>query len=545
MVFSGKSIRSAANKFLNKLLQPKDETVVEAKADVWRSMYPFFCDQALSTPVVAIESLKILDVLIDDGIVGDYKNLQKALLHKSDEVARLALDVLRKIKGLTTEARMGGVEPVSAYNSIGSMENVLKKKDIQSRVLSVLKKEDTGTEKTTDIEKNLEELGQNYNNKFKALEEGIEDLEKLVDSMELVSADSTASSMESALKKKDLQSPVLGVLKKEDTVSEKTTDIEKKVEELGQKIPEVPSNTTQDYDTKFKAIEDGIEELKKLVDSNIVNENALAEKFVSEKLIDIEKKVEELSQKIPEVPSNLTTDYDNKFKALEDGIEDLKKLVDSNIVNENALAEKFVSEKLTDIEKKVEELGQKIPEVPSNTTQDYDNKFKALEDGIADLKKLMDSKIVNENALTEKVTGQVLERIRPAEHVSKSRSSPVPQFTQKTAEDSRYSKDQEVRVNSLDNTSETSIILLNWAKFLMEKVGRSKLADVLEYYVEIGWISGEVSSVIADYANGIDYYVETPTEDLLPEVHTKSLLFIEQLRRRKIDKKLSSVPAYR
>ncbi|MCZ7393800.1 MAG: hypothetical protein O8C56_10835 [Candidatus Methanoperedens sp.] len=417
MVFSGKSIRSVENKFLNKLIQRKDEPVVEGKADVWRSMYPFFCDQALSTPVVAIESLKILDVLIDYGIVGDYKNLQKVLLHNSDEVARLALDVLRKIKGLTRETRIEGAEIVSAESGVESMENVLPTKDQQLKI---------------------EQLVQN---------------------------------------EKNLQSRVLSFLKNEDMVSEKLTDIEKKVEELGQKIPEVPSNLTQDYDNKFKALEEGIEELRKLMDSNIVSENALAEKFVAEKLTDIEKKVEALGQKIPEAPSNLTQDYDNKFKALEEGIEELKKLINSNIANENALA--------------------------------------------------------------EKVAGQVLERIKP-EHISKSGISPVPQFTQKTAEDSQYSKDQEVRVPSLDNTPETSVILLNWAKFLMEKVGRNKLADILEYYVEIGWISEEVSSVIAEYANGIDYYVETPAGDLLPEVHTKSFLFIEQLRRRKMDKKHSS-----
>ncbi len=471
MVFSGKSIRSVANKFLNKLIQLGDET---AKADTWRSMYPFFCDQVLSTPVVAIESLKILDVLIDDGIVGDYKNLQKALLHKSDEVAHLTLDVLRKIKGLNIEARAEGVELFSADSSAGRME-----KDIQNRVLSVLKKEDTVAEKTADMEKKVEELGHN-------IPEAPSDIVN-----------------ETALAEK--------------LVAEKTADMEKKVEELGHNIPETPSD--------------------------IVNENALAEKLVAEKLMDMEKKVEELGHKI-EAPSSTTQDYDTRFKALETGIEDVKKLVESNIVNENALAEKFVAEKTADIEKKVEELGHKI-EAPSSTTQDYDTRFKALETGIEDVKKLVESNIVNENALAGKVTGQVLERIKSPEQISKFRVPPVPQFMQKTAEDSQYSKDQEVRVNSLDNTPETSIILLNWAKFLMEKVGRNRLADVLEYYVEIGWISEEVRSVIAEYANGIDYYVEAPAGDLLPEVHTKSFLFIEQLRCRKMDQKLASVPACR
>lgn len=361
MLFNGKSIKSIANKVLNKLLHSRDEPVVEVKADAWKSMYPFFCDQALSVPDVATESLKILDVLIDYGIVGDYKNLQKVLLHKNNEVAHLALDVLRKIKGLTIETRIEGVKPVSVESSTESIEKVPRK----------------------------------INQQIKEIEMPVQD-------------------------EKDLQSRIFNVLKREDPVPEKTSDIEEKVDELCQKISEAPSNPTQDYDNKFKALEDGMEELKKLVNPNIVNETAPV----------------------------------------------------------------------------------------------------------------------------EKAAGQVLERIKPNEHIPKSEISSIPQLMQKKAEDSQYSEEQKVRLPFLDNTPETSIILLNWVKFLLEKVGRNNLSDILEYYVEIGWISEEVSSMMAHYANGIDYYVEKSTWNL-PEVHTKSLLFIEQLRRRKKDKKLFSLLKYR
>ncbi|MDP2840798.1 MAG: hypothetical protein Q8O17_00800 [Candidatus Methanoperedens sp.] len=171
MIFDGKSIQSVADAaiypFLNNLLQSEDETVVretlneirilaalgierknfiglqkvlyhkdidlahssldllremhpgivkdvELRSDVLVSMYPFFCEQVLSAPDVAIESLNILDALIDYGIVGDYKDLQKALLHESDKVAYLALDVLRKIERLTGETKIERVKLVSA-----------------------------------------------------------------------------------------------------------------------------------------------------------------------------------------------------------------------------------------------------------------------------------------------------------------------------------------------------------------------------------------------------------------------------------------------
>ncbi|MCZ7356596.1 MAG: hypothetical protein O8C66_04915 [Candidatus Methanoperedens sp.] len=392
----------------------------EVKADVWKSMYPFFCNQALSTPDVAEESLKILDVLIDYGVVGDYINLEKVLLHKSDEVAHLALDVLRKIKGLTTDTRIEGVSV-----SEGSDEGIEK---VPLKINQQINK----TEQLIQMEK-------------------------------------------------DLQSRIYNLLKKEDSM-EKVSDIEEMVEELCRKTQEVPSNLTQAYDNKFKALEDSIEELKKLVNLNIVNENDLVEKVVSKKLADIEEKVEDLCRKTPEVPSNLTEDHDDKFKTLEDSMEELKKLVNSNIVNETARI--------------------------------------------------------------EKAAGEVLERVKPSWHISTSEISSIPQLAQKKVEDSQYIEEQKVRLHFLDNTPETSIILLNWVKFLMERVGRNNLSDILEYYVEIGWISEEVSSKMADYANGIDYYVEKSTWNLL-EVHTKSLLFIEQLRRHKKDKKVFSLLKYK
>ena len=90
-------------------------------------------------------------------------------------------------------------------------------------------------------------------------------------------------------------------------------------------------------------------------------------------------------------------------------------------------------------------------------------------------------------------------------------------------------------LESLNNGSKNSIVLLNWVEFLMEKVGRNNLVDVLDYYIDIGWISEKVSNKIISYASGIDYYDEKPTWKLMPQDHTKSLMFIEQLRGKKID----------
>ncbi|WP_445475030.1 FlaD/FlaE family flagellar protein [Methanococcoides methylutens] len=98
-----------------------------------------------------------------------------------------------------------------------------------------------------------------------------------------------------------------------------------------------------------------------------------------------------------------------------------------------------------------------------------------------------------------------------------------------------------VRLESIKKNPMSVVVLLNWIEFLMERVGRNNLMDALDYYVDIGWISEEVRSEIMAYARGIDYYVEKPTWRLLPEDHTKSLLFIERLCGRKIDRNMLSM----
>lgn len=91
-------------------------------------------------------------------------------------------------------------------------------------------------------------------------------------------------------------------------------------------------------------------------------------------------------------------------------------------------------------------------------------------------------------------------------------------------------------LEKINNNPENSIVLLNWVEFLMEKVGRNNLMDVLDYYTEIGWIGDGVSGKILAYASGIDYYDEKPTWKLMPQDHTKSLMFIERLSGKKIDR---------
>ena len=99
-----------------------------------------------------------------------------------------------------------------------------------------------------------------------------------------------------------------------------------------------------------------------------------------------------------------------------------------------------------------------------------------------------------------------------------------------------------VKLATIESTPSNVVLLLTWIEFLMERVGRNNLVDALDYYVDIEWISEGVASTMLSYARGLDFYVEKPTWRLLPDDHTKSLLFIERLLGNKIDRaRLNSV----
>lgn len=219
-------------------------------------------------------------------------------------------------------------------------------------------------------------------------------------------------------------------------------------------------------------------------------------------------------------------------------------------------------EKLEQMEKKLETLSQKPAEFPANMKEEYDIKFKALEGSLEELTTLYSNAPapaqLNQEDIIKNVSMQVMEQIRPfldqklqeleavqmaaaaipAAH--EAISSPVSRTAVRTAAEKQQNYDDNVKLQSIDNKAETSIILLNWIEFLLEKVGRNNMSEVLEYYIDIGWISEEVCEKMIAYANGIDYYVERPTWKLLPDDHTKSLMFIEQLKGKKLDKNMLS-----
>ena len=309
-------------------------------------------------------------------------------------------------------------------------------------------------------------------------------------------------------------------------VPDMSSQIKKAQEEMTQKIEEIVKSKTEQLNANADAIKEFEVKLNKIEGAISTNKNAVGE--FKERLDKIDESLLELLSLYEVVSSTV-----NPF------------------VGEK---ESVPNEKLEQIEKKIEAMSQKAPEIPPDFKEQYDVKFKALESSFEELTKMMmESTTMNQETIVKNVSEQVMELIKPAleEKSRQAQTVIIPQAasTMKQEEQAaapisdiprQYTDDLDVKLKLLDNRAETSIILLNWIEFLLEKVGRNNLADVLEYYIDIGWISEEVSAKMLAYANGIDYYVERPTWKLLPEDHTKSLLFIEQLKGKKLDKTMLS-----
>lgn len=195
--------------------------------------------------------------------------------------------------------------------------------------------------------------------------------------------------------------------------------------------------------------------------------------------------------------------------------------------------------------------------------QDMETKFDAFADAMAMMHESINTISARTEELSEKSTLTDNNILELSETISKislkvedlEKNGPKMQKFQEKVSDPQdvtsseeSSTDQEkpkeknplVRLDAIRKDPTSVVVLLNWIEFLMERVGRNNLMDALDYYVDIGWISDNVRSEIMAYARGIDYYVEKPTWRLLPEDHTKSLLFIERLCGRKIDKNMLS-----
>jgi len=97
-------------------------------------------------------------------------------------------------------------------------------------------------------------------------------------------------------------------------------------------------------------------------------------------------------------------------------------------------------------------------------------------------------------------------------------------------------------LTKIPSDPENIIVLMKWLQYLVDKCGHSYLPEILEYYVDIDWISEDAKISLLDYSNGIteeDKKVEgirKRVSDLPSRDHIQSLIFIQKLKGNKIDK---------
>jgi flagellar protein FlaD len=93
----------------------------------------------------------------------------------------------------------------------------------------------------------------------------------------------------------------------------------------------------------------------------------------------------------------------------------------------------------------------------------------------------------------------------------------------------------EVRLTKIKGDAISSRVLMEWIKFLIEKLSFEGMVDVLAYYVDLGWISADVLLKVLKYAKGLKSWQEStnakPQGFLTPADHIRSLIYIEELRR--------------
>lgn len=97
-------------------------------------------------------------------------------------------------------------------------------------------------------------------------------------------------------------------------------------------------------------------------------------------------------------------------------------------------------------------------------------------------------------------------------------------------------------LTEIPNDPESIIVLMKWLQYLIDKCGRPNLSNILDYYVDIGWLSEDAKICLIEYSHGITEESKTG-EPIIKNIshlpskdHIQSFIFIQKLRGRQFDK---------
>ena len=200
----------------------------------------------------------------------------------------------------------------------------------------------------------------------------------------------------------------------------------------------------------------------------------------------------------------LTSEGREVTAVVEDLQKEVERLKDSlNVVKESV---KGVNNKLEEIEKTLGQLAS-IYEIVMNQL----NPFLDEDEKVLPMKK-------------PKVSREPAETTTLVQKPAQSTTPPQPAVEKPS---------QDVVLPYVDLTNPKVIeTLIDWAKFLVEKVGHAGIEELLQYYVDIRWISEDVKEIVKRYADGIrvDIEPDVAVVQLDPEDHAKSLEYILSIK---------------
>jgi len=245
-----------------------------------------------------------------------------------------------------------------------------------------------------------------------------------------------------------------------------------------------------------------------------------------------------------------------------------KKLISSKIADKigNKLNEKQIKISKEQLQKLVQKISEiirsgQIPErvkKVNNITKD-ENEVAANQTFNTDMKRLVDTIEKLENRLNKiENVGILQEQKAPVSIPTEEDNQNISQEDNKngtpttvTTENIKITEKINVPITeewSLDplkeipSDPENIIILMKWLQYLIDKCGRQHLSNILDYYVDIGWISEDAKISLIDYSHGIteernqDSNMDQEIHDLPSKDHIQSLLFIQRLKGKQIDK---------
>lgn len=186
-------------------------------------------------------------------------------------------------------------------------------------------------------------------------------------------------------------------------------------------------------------------------------------------------------------------------------------------------AGKDVTIEVEDLRKDVDKMKDSINAL-RGTLKSLTEKMDAIENNLAQLASIYE-------LLTNQMNPFLDEDEKMAPKPKPKREEPTPAIP--TVQPATK-EEEEVVLPEIDLTNPKVIqTILDWMQFIVERVGHTGVKEVLQYYVDIKWISPEVSEVLQRYADGIRVDVEPEVEQpvqLDPEDHMKSLDYILQVK---------------